>query len=120
MIMLSEHSFYLFFQELLSSPTRLNISDSEESIRRLSWTPPPTLYLIGIISYNVCSSILNEVSCNDVQGTELSFLNIRIGIEFSVAAVNVVGEGNASTINHEPCDSTTGEFIHFLQSCIDF
>ena len=51
------------------------------------------------------------MSCNDVQGTELSFLNIRIGIEFSVAAVNVAGEGNASTINHEPCDSTTGEFM---------
>ncbi len=98
----------LFIQGLLSSPTPLNISDSEGPTRRLSWTPPPTLEVIS--HYNVCSSILNEVSCNDVQGTELSFLNIRMEIEFSVAAVNVVGEGNASTINHEPCDSTTGEF----------
>ena len=108
----------LFVQGLLSSPTALGISDSEGPTRRLSWTPPPTLDLTDvhpdISHYNVCSSILNEVSCNDVQGTELSFLNIRIGIEFSVAAVNVVGEGNASTINHEPCDSTTGEFMCVL------
>ena len=105
----------LFIQGLLSSPTTLDISDSVGSTRRLSWTPPPTLDLTDIhpdISYyNVCSSILNEVSCKNVEGTELSFINIRMGIVFSIAAVNVVGEGNASTINHEPCDSTTGECI---------
>ena len=93
----------------------LGISDSEGPTRRLSWTPPPTLDLTDvhpdISHYNVC---LNEVSCRNVEGTELSFLNIRMGIEFSIVAVNVVGQGNASTINHEPCDSTTGELIHII------
>ncbi len=105
----------LSIQGLLSSPTPLNIFDSGGSTRRLSWTPPPTIDLTDIhpdISYNVCSSILNEMSCNDFQGTELLFVNVRIEIEFSVAAVNVLGESNASTINHEPCDSTTGECVY--------
>ena len=105
----------LLIQGPLSSPTPLNILDSGGSTQRLSWTPQPTIDLTDIhpdVSYNVCSSILNEVSCNDFQGTELLFVNVRIGIEFSVAAVNVLGESNASTINHEPCDSTTGECVY--------
>lgn len=103
----------LLIQGLLSSPTALNISDQNNGTTRLlNWTPPPTLDLTDvdpdITHYNVCSTILSEVSCMSVQGTEFSFANIRIEIEFSVAAVNVVGEGNASTISHEPCNSTTG------------
>ena len=102
----------LSIQGLLSSPSALEINTQNGHSQLLTWTPPPTLDLTNVdpdISfYNVCSTILNEVSCIEVQNTEHSFTNTRIRIEFSVSAVNVVGEGNASTITHEPCDPTTG------------
>ena len=47
--------------------------------------------------------------CINTTDLEHIFPNIRIPIEFSVTAVNVVGESNASTVVYQPCDPTTGK-----------
>ena len=105
-------------QGLLDPPSALMITASEPGRQRLSWMAPESLDITGIdpdIShYNVCSSILNEVSCRDVQGLEYTFVSVRIGIDFTVAAVNTVGEGNVSSIPYVPCDSGTGEEMGYF------
>ena len=103
-------------QGLLDPPSGLAITDLGTGRQGLSWMAPDSLDITGvdpdICHYNVCSSILNEVSCRDVQDLEYEFVSVRIGIDFTVTAVNIVGESSVSSISYVPCDSGTGKRIH--------
>ena len=111
----SETVFY-FVQGILDPPGGLTITAGENDFtRELTWQAPPTLDISNvdpdISHYNVCTTFSQTggQSCSDVQETEYSFLNVRVALEFSVSAVNVVGQSNVSTVSHQPCDSATGK-----------
>lgn len=105
----------LLVQGRLSAPPALNIMESTSpSYRLLSWTPPFTLDLTDkdpdIIGYRVCFSssavpgaLEASLQCVVRQEAYYSFLNVRISLQFSVTALNVVGDGNSSVITHQAC-----------------
>ena len=100
-------------QGLLDSPSSLGITDLGSGMQRLSWEAPDSLDITNvdpdISHYNVCITILSEMSCRNVPGLEYEFVSVRVEIEFTVATVNIVGEGSVSVISYAPCDSGTGE-----------
>ena len=113
---ISETVLYLV-QGILDPPGQLTIVTTENDFtRRLTWQAPLSLDITDvdpdICHYNVCTTFnqTGEKSCDNVQETVYSFLNVRVPLEFSVSAVNVVGQSSASTAFHQPCDSTTGNF----------
>ena len=69
-----------------------------------------------ISSYIVCSNITSE--CTTINVTELggdshdlqqyTFLNLRAYINFTVTAVNIVGDGESASIVSEPCEHPGG------------
>ena len=83
--------------------------------QRLTWDPPSTLNITAvepdISSYIVCSNIGTE--CTTINVTEAGedshdlrqykFLNLRAYINFTVTAVNIVGDGESASIVYEPC-----------------
>ena len=102
-------------QGLLDAPSNLMLSEADnQHIRRLSWDNPFSLDITDIdpdIShYNICYSLINanKFQCVLVNQTEFIFLNINIPLLFTVSAVNVVGEGNASSVNGNGCTNSTG------------
>ena len=84
--------------------------------QRLTWDPPSTLNITAvepdISSYIVCSNISTE--CNTINVTEAgrdssdlrqhTFLNLRAYINFTVTVVNIVGNGESTSIVTEPCE----------------
>ena len=60
-----------------------------------------------ISNYRVCTNLSGV--CINTTELEHIFPNVRIPIEFSVTAINVVGESNATIAVYEPCDPTTGK-----------
>ena len=115
-------------QGLLESPPQLEINDIQDSfMRRLSWDAPETIDLTDIepdiSNYRVCFNISEEeLTCDEVSESsqQYTFITLRVPLLFSVSAVNVVGEGNASTVEHEACDPTTGKFnakYHYIEYC---
>ena len=114
-------------QGLLESPPQLEINDIQDSfMRRLSWDAPETIDLTDIepdiSNYRVCFNISEEINCDNVSESsqQYTFINLRVPLLFSVSAVNVVGEGNASTVEHEACDPTTGKIdakYHYIEYC---
>ena len=94
-------------QGLLGAPSNLMLSEViNKHMRTLTWDEPLSLDITDIeqdIShYEVCYSISTEKSqCTCTDQTEFTFLYIRVPLEFTVLAVNVVGEGEATTIFHE-------------------
>ena len=116
---------YFKVQGLLDPPSNLSLTSTsfsdwsqKEYVRLLTWSEPKTLNITDIepdiAHYRVCYNITNHradagtTACGITYTREFMFLNVRVHISFSVAAVNVVGEGNASTIMHWACDETTG------------
>ena len=79
---------------------------------------PPTLNITAaepdISSYIVCSSI--SIECTIINVTEAGsdssdlrqymFPNLRAYINITVTAVNIVGEGEGTSIVAEPCEHT--------------
>ena len=67
-----------------------------------------------ISSYIVCSNISTE--CTTINVTEAggdssdlrqyTFLNLRAYINFTVTAVNIVGDGESANIVYDPCEHT--------------
>jgi hypothetical protein len=110
-------------QGLLDAPSNLMLSDLEadnQHMRRLSWEEPFSLDITDvdpdIECYNVCYSLVNitaeksRAQCMCVNQTEYTFLDVNIPLLFVVSAVNVVGEGNPSTVLHDTtkCNGTKG------------
>ena len=93
------------------------LSDANaQHMRRLTWDEPFSLDITDvepdISHFEVCYSLVNteKSRCIRVNQTEFTFLSVSVPLLFTVSAVNVVGEGNASSIPHDGngCDSTTG------------
>ena len=105
----------LRIQGLLDAPPNLLLSGADDGLSRvLSWDAPETLDITNIDpdiqSYRVCYNLTNEMTCVSVSSTkkrEFKFLNVRVPLLFNVTAINVVGEGAASSIVHQPigCDN---------------
>ena len=96
---------------ILDPPSNLTIVNQSASHRRLFWEAPESLDITDIepdiSNYSVCTNLSGV--CINTTELEHVFPNVRITIEFSVTAVNIVGESNASTAVYEPCDPTTGK-----------
>ena len=98
----------------------LQIIPSGNYHQRLTWDPPSTLNITAvepdISSYIVCSNISTE--CTTISVTEaggdssdfrkLVFPNLRAYINFTVRAVNIVGDGESASIVSEPCEHPGG------------
>ena len=94
----------------------LRIIPSGNYHQQLTWDPPSTLNITAvepdISSYIVCSNISSE--CTTINVTEAggdfqdlrryTFLNFRAYINFTVTAMNIVGDGESTIIVTEPCE----------------
>ena len=111
-------------QGLLQPPPNLTLTSSSinrspgELMRLLTWEEPETLDITDvdpdINNYRVCYNISATTTCEITSKREFTFLNVRVHILFSVTAVNVVGEGSASTIMHWACGERTGKVIRIF------
>lgn len=97
----------------LSPPPGLAI-EPRPQVMRLTWTPPFTLNITNtdpdITGYRVCFNLsarcVADNTCCVVTGdTMYEYLNIRLPVEFLVTALNMAGESNASSVNHQACDA---------------
>jgi hypothetical protein len=102
-------------QGLLDALSNLMLSEVDnQHMRRLSWEEPFSLDITDvdpdIECYNVCYSLVNVTAeksqCTCVNQTEYTFLCVSVPLLFTVSAVNVVGEGGASSILHDGCGCT--------------
>ena len=98
----------------------LNITPSGDYHQHLTWDPPSTLNITevepDIFSYIVCSNVSTE--CTTINVTEAggdssdlrqyTFPNLRTHINFTVTAVNIVGDGESASIVYQPCEHTEG------------
>ena len=100
-----------FSTGILDPPSNLTIVTQGASHRRLFWEAPESLDITDIepdiSNYRICTNFSGV--CINTTELEYIFPNVRITIEFSVTAINVVGESNASIAIYEPCDPTTGK-----------
>ena len=114
----------------------LQIIPSGNYHQRLTWDPPSTLNITAvepdISSYIVCSNISNE--CTTINVTEAGgdssdlrqymFPNLRAHINFSVTAVNILGDGESTSVVTEPCKHAEGSIVTFsdqtLQAIVSF
>ena len=103
-------------QGLLDVPSNLLLSEADNQLmRRLSWDEPFSLDITDvdpdIECYNVCYSLVNvsaeKSQCTCVNQTEYTFLCVSVPLLFTVSAVNVVGEGEATSIPHNGCSCTS-------------
>ena len=107
---------FLNIQGLLGPSPNLSLSDADDGLTRvLSWGAPETLDITNvdpdINSYQVCYNLTDDLTCvivSSLERREFIFLYVRVSLLFTVTAINVVGEGAASSIVHQPigCDST--------------
>ena len=106
-------------QGLLDAPSNVMLSEADnQHVRRLSWDKSFSLDITDfdpdIDCYNVCYRLVNitveNSQCTCVNQTEYTFLCVSVPLLFTVSAVNVVGEGGATSILHHGCGciSTTG------------
>ena len=90
----------------LISLLNLTLTIIDEFIKVLTWDEPYTLNITDvepdINHYRVCSNL--STACKSTTSREFMFVNVGVNILFTVTAVNVVGEGNGSTIMHWACD----------------
>ena len=98
----------------------LQITQLGEYHQHLTWDPPSTLNITvvepDISSYIVCTNISTE--CTTIIVTEAggdsqdlrqyTFPKLRAYIDFTVTAVNIVGNGESTSIEYKPCDHTEG------------
>ena len=107
----SSQLVYLNIQGLLDPPPNLTLSEADEQLTRLlRWNVPETLDISNIDpdiqNYQVCYNLsAAEMTCINVSSEgerEFKFSNVRVPLLFTVSAFNVVGEGSASTVVHQP------------------
>ena len=96
---------------LLDPPPGFTILELDTARRQLSWSPPFTLDITDedpdIMGYMICDNVTG--SCETVTETQFPYPNLQVPIEFSLSAINVVGEGSAITVVHDPCDPDQGK-----------
>ena len=76
-----------------------------------------------ISSYIVCSNISSECTTIDVARGDLqqyTFVNLRVYINFTVRAVNIVGDGESTSIVYEPCEHTEKSSNQALLAVVSF
>ena len=105
-------------QGFLDTPSHLTLSEANnQHERRLSWDEPFSLDITDvdpdITHYKVCYTLINAEKlslCTHVNQTEYTFLYVSLPLLFTVSAVNVVGEGNSSSIllDHEAANCNRG------------
>ncbi len=105
----------LLVQGTLSAPSDPVISVLSPGQQQLSWGAPFTIDLTDqdpdILGYRVCYSMTSSSSssipmqCSITSTLTYSFLNVRLLLNFSIAAINPAGEGNISYVTHSPCAS---------------
>ena len=102
-------------QGILDAPSNLVLSEADnQHMRRISWDEPFSLDITDvdpdIECYNVCYSLVNvsaeKSQCTCVNQTKHTFLCVSVPLLFTVSAVNVVGEGEATSIPHNGCSCT--------------
>ena len=102
-------------QGLLDAPSNLILSEADNRhMRRLNWEEPFSLDITDvdpdIECYNVCYSLVNvsaeKSQCTCVNQTEYTFLCVSVPLLFTMSAVNVVREGEATSILHDGCSCT--------------
>ena len=112
----------LCFPGELEKCPNLKINSSRDYHQLLTWDPPSTLNITAvepdISSYIVCSNISNE--CTTINVTEAGddssdlrqykFPNLRVYINFTVTAVNIVGNGESTSVVTTPCKYENGTF----------
>ena len=117
----NSREIFLAIQGLLDAPPNVSLSDSEADgglTRVLSWDMPASLDITDIDpdiqSYQICymysisgNPIDTCISVSSSERREFRFVNVRVPLLFTVTAINVVGEGPASSIIHQPtgCDN---------------
>jgi hypothetical protein len=111
-------------QGLLDAPSNLMLSEADNKhMRKLSWDKPFSLDITDvdpdIECYNVCYSLVNTTAeksqCTCVNQTEYTFLCVSVPLLFTVSAVNVVGEGEDSSILNDGCGCTSNTGLNWLQ-----
>ena len=79
-------------------PINLTIVNQGASHSRLFWEAPEALNLTDIepdiSTYRICANLSGV--CINTTELEHVFPNVRVSIEFSVTAINIVGESDAS------------------------
>ena len=109
---------YLNIQGLLGPPPNLTLSEADEQLTRLyRWDAPETLDITNIDpdiqNYQVCYNLsAAEMTCTNVSSEEereFKFSNVHVPLLFTVSAFNVVGEGSASTVVHQPSNCSNAE-----------
>ena len=109
---------YLNIQGLLGPPPNLTLLEADEQLTRLlRWDAPETLDITNvdpdIQNYQVCYNLsATEMTCTNVSSEgerEFKFSNVRVPLLFTVSAFNVVGEGSASTVVHQPSNCSNAE-----------
>ena len=100
-------------QGVLGPPPNLTLTILDEFVKVLTWDEPYTLNITDvepdISHYRVCSNLSTTCTSTTSTSREFMFVNVGVNILFTVTAVNVVGEGNRSTIMHWACDSNKGK-----------
>ena len=101
----------LRIQGLLGTPPNLTLSETDNNtLLILRWDAPATLDLTDvrpdILYYIVCHNLTSDPTCVNVSISEKRELSIHsegdVPMLFTVTAVNVVREGNVSSIIHQP------------------
>ena len=114
----SSELVFLHIQGLLGPPPNLTLSkaDNRNFTRILSWDAPETLDLTDIepdiLYYSVCHNLTGDQTCINVSSSvkrEFRFANVQVTVLFTVTAVNVVGEGNVSSIIYQSTQCTDSE-----------
>ena len=84
----------------------------------LTWDPPPTLNITAvepdISGYVVCDNIRTQCTHIDTREAggdshnmlQYVFPNVRTGVNFTVTAVNIVGDGEVSSVVYQQCQSS--------------
>ena len=112
---------FLNIQGVLGPPPNLTLSEDDGNcIITLGWDAPETLDLTDIepdiLYYRVCHNLTDNETCANISSAkerEFSLPRVEgIVLLFTVAAVNIVGEGIGSSILHQPTnyDVVQGRF----------
>ena len=111
MPVLNSNVVFLKIQGLLGPSPNLSLSDADDGLTRvLSWGAPETLDITNVdpdiqcyqVCYNLTTDDLTCVNVNSSERREFIFLYVRVSLLFTVTTINVVGEGAASSIIHQP------------------